>query len=259
VLKLLCHKLSSNLEYIIIYPISDLHVGDKSLDKECFRDFVKKIADDEHAYCVLVGDILNNAIVGSVSNSYNEEMPPKEQLKWARTELMPIKHKILGIVSGNHEYRSKKNTDTHLTEDLAEYLGIVNLFSEDELALKITFGKNGVSANPQMYTLYMTHGAGGGKKPGSGLNNAESLAMSVENADVYIVGHGHKRIAYKNAPRRIDAIHEKIQQIEKLFVMSSHWSSYFSGYAVRKMLTPSAGGSVPIKLYAYKKHAEATI
>jgi len=257
-LELIVHNLSEEFKMIKLFPLSDLHVGDKTFDKKMFRDFVKMVAVTPEYYSVLVGDLLNNAIINSVSNCYNEEMPPREQLKWVREELLPMKHKILGIVSGNHEYRSKKNTDTHLTEELAEYLGLAHLYREDELAIKITFGHS-TSGNSQVYIIYMTHGSGGGKRPGSGVNNTEMLTMSVENADIYIVGHGHKRWAYKNSPRRIDYIHEKVKQIEKLFVMSSHWSEFFSGYAARGMFTPSSKGSVPITMYAGKKYFEGTV
>lgn len=257
-LEMVTHKLSSNLEYIRLFPINDLHVGDKTLDKTMFRKFIKDIAENPNDYAVLIGDLLNNATKDSVSNVYNDEMSPRNQLLWVREELLPIKNKILGIVEGNHEHRSKKSTDTHLTADLADYLNLSHLYREEELVIKITFGQ-GRGNQPIMYTTYMTHGSGGGKMTGSKVNNTERLVTSVENADIYIVGHGHDKWASKKYPRRIDAIHGKIQQVEKLFVMSSHWAEFFGGYGARYMFTPTVPGSVPIKLYGDRKYFEATI
>ena len=258
-LDLITHNLVTSNDTIKIFPISDLHVGDKALDKRLFREFANKIATTENYYCLLVGDLMNNAIVGSVSNTYNEEMPPREQLKWLREELIPLKKKILGIVSGNHEYRSKKATDTDLTEELAEYLDLKHLYRDDELVVKISFGKINNAGNPATYTIYMTHGSGGGKMSGGKLNNIQSLVHSCDNADIYLTGHGHDKIGNKLQPRRIDYRHNKIVNIEKGFAMTGHWSEFFGGYAARGMFRPTATGPTIITLYGDKKYFELTI
>jgi predicted phosphodiesterase len=256
-LDMITHKLSGDFETLQIYPINDLHVGEKSCDKERFRAFVKFIAETPNAYTVLVGDLLNNAIVSSVSNTYEEDMTPSEAKKWLREELRPIKNKILAVVSGNHEYRSAKSTDTHLVEDICDYLDITQLYRPIEAFVKVTFGKRS-GGHSQAYGIYLTHGAGGGKKPGSAVNRIEELTMSVL-ADIYICGHFHRKIGMKHEYRHTDIIHETVTERERLFVIASHWASSFGGYASQKMLQPQAKGSAPITLYANRKHFEVTI
>jgi hypothetical protein len=108
-----------------------------------------------------------------------------------------------------------------------------------------------------MYGMYITHGNGGGKFVGASLNNLEKLSMSVM-ADIYVMGHVHKRSAYKHSYRHIDMYHNVVSERDRLFVTSSHWQ-HFGGYAATKLLQPSAKGAVPIVLYSERKHFEAII
>jgi predicted phosphodiesterase len=256
-LDMITHDLSGDIEKLVIYPISDIHVGTRNFEKEMFKKFVANIAKDKNAYVILCGDLINNNVVGSVGNIFEDEMPPGEQKKWLREELKPIKNKILAVVSGNHDSRSKRLTDCDPIEDVCDYLGIQRLYRPIEAFVKVTFGKQSVGANKQMYGIYMNHGAGGGSFPGASMNKIERMSMSV-NADIYVFGHFHKRMAYKHEHRHVDMIHNRITERERLFVVSSHWQT-FDGYAATKMLQPSAKGSVPITLYSDRKRMEATI
>ena len=256
-LDMIIHDLPGDIDKLMLYPISDIHVGCRSFDKEMFRRFIQRIASDKNAYVILCGDLMNNNLISSVGNVYEEEMPPSEQKKWLREELKPIKNKILAVVSGNHDSRSKRVSDSDPVEDICDYLGIEELYRPIEAFVKITFGKCRTGANKQMYGIYMNHGSGGGGFPGAAMNKIERVSMNV-SADIFVFGHYHKRMAYKHEYRHVDMIHNKISERERLFVVSSHWQS-FDGYAATKMLQPSAKGSVPITLYASEKKFEATI
>jgi len=250
-------RLPESFETVEIYPLSDLHIGDPKVDKRLFREFLNHIMAEPNRFIIYNGDNMNNAIKSSVSNVYNEEMNPREQKKWLQHELKPVKDRILVFVEGNHEGRTTKDTDQRIVEDIADYLDKGELYRENEAYIKLSFGKRKNSTRQMCYGIYVIHGNGGGKRPGSALNNIEMLCMGIE-ADVYIMGHVHKKIAYKNAYRKADLINNVITERERLFVVSSHWSE-FGGYAARKMYNPSAKGSVPIKLYDGVKKMEAVI
>lgn len=257
-MRIIQHDLSSSLDTVKLYPISDLHLGDGNTDLKMFRALVNTIKDTDNFYTVLVGDLINNAVVGSVSNSYEDTLTPHQQKRQLIEELKPIKDKILAVVPGNHEYRSRKTTDTHIIYDICDSLNILDRYCDDEAVVKLSFGKRNINNRRQCYSLYLTHGSGGGKRPGSAINNIEMAALSV-NADVFIFGHYHKKIAYKNQYRNIDLNNNIITERERLFIVSSHWAEFFGGYAARGMFVPSAKGSVPITLYAKEKYFEATI
>lgn len=239
-----------------IYPLSDLHIGDPKADIKMFRQFVANIKAEENRYIVCVGDLLNNAIKTSISNVYNETMSPRKQVAFLAEELEPIKDRILCMVEGNHEYRSTKDVDQSPSERLAEKLGCKHYY-QDEAAIKISLGK-GYNQKPITYTIYLTHGASGGKWPGNAINNTIHLALSLENCDIVIVGHSHKKVASKIAKRHFDVRNNVVRQIENLVVVSSHWSD-LSGYAARKMLLPSAKGTIPIILDGRKKEMLAVV
>ena len=255
---MIIHELSGNIEQLEIYPLSDLHIGDPKTDIKAFRKFVKFIKAEPNRYLIFNGDNINNAIKSSVSNVYNESMNPKEQKKFLRLELQSVENRFLCFVEGNHEHRSTKETDSTIVEDIAEWLGHGDLYRDDEAFIKVSFGKKAKDGRRATYSLYVVHGTGGGKRPGSSVNNIEFSSMAIDNLDVMVMGHAHKRIAYKYQKRVIDMYNNKVRYNDVLCVVSSAWQD-FSGYAARKMLTPGAKGAVPIVLSGREKKAEAII
>lgn len=250
-------NLSEQFETVEVFPLSDLHVGSSTTDYKLFDKFIKHILAAPNRFIIYNGDNINNATKNSKSNVYSESMRPREQKKWLINELKPVRDRILVFVEGNHEARSAKETDQSIVEDIAEALGKPSLYREDEAYIKLTFGKRTGNGKRQCYGIYVTHGSGGGGTPGAALNRLEKVALGTE-ADCYIVGHVHKKMAYKNGYRAVDMINNKVTERERLFVVSSHWAD-FGGYAAKLMLTPSAKGSVPITLYAKEKRMEAII
>jgi predicted MPP superfamily phosphohydrolase len=62
-----------NRDFAYIIPISDLHIGDVYFNEEKFiklRDWVK---EQENAFVILLGDILNCATKNSISDVYSEK------------------------------------------------------------------------------------------------------------------------------------------------------------------------------------------
>lgn len=256
-MNVIVHSLPQEFETLEIYPLSDLHYGDPNVDMDAFNRFTDMILEQPNRYIVSIGDNVNNSLKSSVGDVYMETASPREQRKWLKQRLEPLKDRILVMVDGNHEYRSTKDADASITLDIADSLGLTSLYADDEAVLKVTFGKKAENGKPRCFTVYCVHGSGGGKRPGSAVNNIEMLAMSID-ADIYIIGHVHKRIAYKNSFRRIDTRNNNVIYRERLFVVTSLWLN-FGGYAARKMMIPSAKGSVPIILDARTGQMEAHV
>lgn len=254
--RILAHNLPEEFDTVELYPLSDLHYGDPACDVPAFERFAEYILAAPNRYLLSIGDNINNATKSSVSNVYNETCPPREQKKWLIKRLEPLKERILVMMDGNHEYRNTKDVDGSITYDIADKLGIASVYKDNEAVIKVTFGKKD-NGKRNCYTVYCTHGNGGGKRPGGAVNNLELLGLSVD-ADIFVIGHSHKRMAYKSTFRRIDTKNGVIYPVERLFVVSSSWTT-FSGYAARKMLIPSANGSVPVILHGKEKRMDAVI
>lgn len=250
--KILVSDLSSDFEYIELYPISDMHIGDPTFKEKEFVQLINYIKKTENAFAICIGDLINNATKSSVSNVYEETMPPKEQKKKAIEYLQPIKEKILAITGGNHEYRSMKDTDNDITYDIAMILGIEDKYSQDDIKLKVSLGRKKENQKKATYNIFATHGYGGGKRIGSTMNNMELSGLNYENVDLYIFGHAHKKAVYKNAVFAFDDKNNCIIEKERYFVLTSSWTGYAS-YAKRGLLIPSANRSVKIVLSGREK------
>ena len=125
-----------------IYPYGDWHVGDKSCDMALVKESIRKVADAPNAYCILNGDLMNNATKASVSDSYAERMPPMEQLNLILSLLSPIKDKILSIEDGNHERRSYREDGIDLSRLVARELGIEDRYSQGGNLIFLRFGQS---------------------------------------------------------------------------------------------------------------------
>ena len=79
---------------IVIYPISDLHIGSQETMMKEWKDFKKKLLSEPDSYITIGGDMMNNGTKNSVTNVYEETMRPREQKKWLVEQLSDIKDKI---------------------------------------------------------------------------------------------------------------------------------------------------------------------
>jgi predicted phosphodiesterase len=240
-----------------ILPLSDLHVGDRNCDIKAFDKFIEYVLSAPNRYLIYNGDNIDNATRNSVGDVYSSLMPPHKQKKWLQKKLEPVKDRILVFVEGNHSRRTTRDADVHIVEDIADHLGKADLYREDEAYIKLKFGRRKSSGSQMVYTIYVTHGSGGGKRPGSAVNNIELLGLGTD-ADIYVIGHVHKKIGYKSTIRKADLRNNNIIAEERLFVISSSWLN-FGGYAVQHMLVPGAKGSAPITLYGGEKKMEVVI
>ncbi len=84
------------------------------------------------------------------------------------------------------------------------------------------------------------------------------LALTLENCDIVIVGHSHKKLGYRFRSRRFDPRNNRLEQVDKLCVVASAWQD-LGGYAARKMYVPGAKGKTPIILNGREKYAYVVI
>jgi len=237
-----------------LYPVSDMHVGDILFNHVEFYEFTQMILAEPYRYIAVNGDILNNNLKHSAGSSFEDILSPNDQKKEAIRMLKPLRERIACINGGNHEERTKREAGMDVTEEIAEHLGVP--YNEDHNLLKVCIGK-GKNGKKQIYTVYITHGSGGGKKPGSALNNIEELSKNIL-ADVYVMSHVHKLIGHRAVFQEPDLRNGKITYREQLYVISAGWLDY-GGYPVQKMMRPQIRGANPIKLYGNEKKTELTI
>ncbi len=242
---------------IIIYPISDVHLGAAEHMTRQWSQFCVDLLERPNAYVTLGGDLINNATRTSVSNVFDETMRPREQKKVMVEMLTPIKNRILCTVTGNHERRSGKDVDNDPTYDIMTKLDLEHLYRENIAFVKIQLGKRtGIKSTSSKqrptYVLAVTHGNGNGMLTGSSVNQTERFGYALDGCDVFISGHTHKPYVTQPSKIKIDPRNNIVTVVPFKVVSSSSWLNY-GGYAAHKMLNPSSHALQIITLSGTKK------
>ena len=246
-------------EQIEIHPMADLHIGDNNCDYKSILERIDYIKVTPNAYCVLDGDLMDTAIASSIGDTYGANLQPMEQLKQCVKIFEPIKDKILAVLPGNHENRAYKTDGLDITEILCSQLGIPEKYSPTTALLFIRMGKGNKQSHyrKQLYTVYVTHGSGGGRKEGGKINRLADLA-SIIDADVYIHSHTHLPIIMKQAFYRIDVRNSTVGIVEKLFVNTASNLDY-GGYGEAQAYKPNSKETPVIYLSGRKKYSRARL
>lgn len=255
-LKFIEVNLSEKFETVEIFALSDLHIGKKDCDLKLFDKWLDFILEKDNRFVILNGDLLESATKTSKSFDYTG-MSPQEELDLLTEKLTKIKDRILGATTGNHELRmSENNYDP--TKRLMKDLGLVERYGGIEILIKLTFGKRKSKTKRQCYTIYSTHGSAGGKRKGTAVNGINDLAYGVL-ADVYITGHCHKKDVNSDLIRIPDLRNNRIMNIKRMYLISSHWMASMPSYAARIGCQPSTKGCSMAILYASEKHIVGVI
>lgn len=251
--------LGRELRSLEIHTFSDWHIGDKSCDIDAIKKQIEYIREHENAYVICNGDLMNNATKTSVSDCYAEEIPPMEQLQTLCDLLEPIKDKILLLTQGNHEARTYRNDGIDLTALLAKQLGIYDKYVREGGVLFLRFGETSARSHhrPQLYSLYCTHGSGGGRKEGAKAIRLADMA-SIVDCDIYVHSHTHLPMVMKQNFFRIDTANSNISEVEKLFVNTSAQLKY-GGYGQTYEFKPSNTTSPIIYLNGSRKEFAAKL
>ena len=206
---------------IRVWPIADVHIGARECDLGGFTSFLRRVQACEDDYLVLVGDLLNNATRSSVSDVYEEMLPPSAQIDKAVELLSPVADRILGAVGGNHELRSKKDVDLSPLYAVMLMLGKGELYRDNLCFIRVVLGEK-VSDN---YTMLLVHGKSANKK--------RHFAYSVEGVDAIISGHTHDGIVEKPAAL-VFSTRNTITVRPIVSVTATSWLDY-GGYAARAL------------------------
>lgn len=246
-------------EQIEIHPMADLHIGDSMCDFKLIQERIEHIKNTPNAYCILDGDLMDTAICSSIGDTYGANLQPMEQLRQCVKIFEPIKDKILCVLPGNHESRVYKSDGLDMTELMCAQLGIPQKYSPTTALVFIRFGKTSGNRHnrPQLYTAYVTHGSGGGRKEGGKVNRLADLAAIVD-ADIYIHAHTHLPLVFKESFFRVSGSNSSVALVDKLFINTSASLNY-GGYGDKAGFKPASKASPVIYLDGTKRDMYARL
>lgn len=258
-MKVIKIDLPRELSSIELHIFADEHLGDLCCDVKRLLQRIEYVKNTPTAYCILNGDIIDNATKTSIGDTYAQTISPMEQLSRATEIFEPIKDKILCITHGNHENRTYKNEGINLSCLLARQLGLEDRYTPTSATLFIRFGKGGASTRNRKvcYTLYVLHGTGGGRKEGGKINRLADMA-SIIDTDIYIHSHTHLPMIMKQAFHRIDTANSAVAIVDKLFVNTAA-NLKCGGYGEAGAFKPNSKETPIIYLNGKKKSFEAKL
>lgn len=245
---------------IEIHPMADLHIGDAHCDYKGILERLEHIKNTPNAYVILDGDLMDTAISTSVGDTYGATLSPMEQLKECVKLFEPIRDRILCVLPGNHENRVYRTDGLDVTQLMCSQLGLQDRYSPTTALLFVRFGEQSRRASDgrrQLYTIYVTHGAGGGRRPGGKVNRLEDLA-GIADADIYVHAHTHLPLIFKQAFYRVSGSNSSIALVDKLFVNTSASLNY-GGYGDAAGFKPASRRAPVIYLDGHKRDMYAQL
>ncbi len=239
--------------WINIQPLSDMHVGNALCDKDKFRKCVRRIKDDPSRYTILMGDSFDSILPDGDkrydTQAIDQELDtPQKQMNWLERELYPIREKIIGIHTGNHEETVRKRHFHDYTQELADNLEVKYLGWIAFTTLKL-YRKN--STERHSYKIFSGHSGYGGGRAGGNLNKIQDLAGSF-TADIYLTGHTHQIIASKEILTSVDQHGHLVERARIFGVCGSFLKTYGVGtisYPEVKIMRPTRTGTITISIH----------
>jgi len=232
---------------VYVVNLGDVHVGNAYFNKKEFEKTLKFINDNDNVFVVLSGDLLENTTKSSVGSVYEQKLTPSEQKYIMIDYLKPIKSKILGCVSGNHEARKGNNdVDVDLTLDISQALGIP--YNPYAIINYLSVGQDEKKKNRAVtYSIHTTHGSGGGATVTSSVNMALKPTKKISGINVYFNGHSHQKL-YVQMHDRVFYSQSKVVRDMDYYVVSTGSYLNYGGYASKANLQSKSTGSMGVLL-----------
>lgn len=162
-----------------LYIVSDAHCGAHGFAKKEFTKYISKIAADDKAAVIVLGDLIDNATQGSKGCVFSQRVMPQKQIEMIIDLLGPIKEKIIFFCIGNHCERSFRQTGSDPGYTMCLGLGCIDKYN-------YVHGFITIKAGSKTYKLYATHNIGKAE------SKLKTIARSHPDCDVVVGGHIHQ-------------------------------------------------------------------
>lgn len=233
--KLVSHRTTESKMYLL--PWGDVHWGHPSCDREKALGYLEW-AEKADARIILMGDLIENSTRASVgAGVYEQTSNPDQQIAEILDVLEPHRGRILGLLTGNHEERTFKDSGVDPSRYIARVLDVPYLRYAGFLRLYV--GGTG-------YTVYATHGAAGAATSAGKLNAIKKLS-NVAEADVYLMGHVHDLVAETSLRQVVDTKNKTVRERRRHFVITGNFLTYHDSYGQMKCYEPAKLGAPRVR------------
>jgi len=246
---------------IYVIPFGDIHYSSKLCHREKFDEWCAWAAEKDNAYFLGMGDyddlgstserkILNNRDLHEATIETLDDLYMRHT--WELSEKLKfMKGRIIGLMEGNHygEFQSGITTTQKMCDILGtKYLGV-------SAFVRLTLRKtNAKSTHSSSVDIWAHHGKGASRMAGGSLNAVEHMAGAAE-ADIYLMGHDHKKSVAYATRLRLGESNRGVPKLKERKILLARTGSFLRGYVPGKvsyvadrMLNPSNLGTVKIEL-----------
>jgi hypothetical protein len=240
---------------INIVPLGDFHIGDKAFTKDSRKKligYIHYIKKNKNAYAFLMGDLINNATLNSPSSPFQQNLNMNEQVDYVIELLKPIKDKILGAITGNHENRLERYAGYNPTISICDRLGIYYFGYSGVVIFRLGCRKSGKTKGEcprASFVGYFHHTTGGGSTVGGKINRADKLKNLICNADFYAGAHNHQLSCSHDVIFRVNETAEKIEELRQMKITTGGYLEFNESYVESSMMPPVKLGSPRIHLF----------
>lgn len=247
-------ELSSEIKEIEILPLGDVHFGSPEFNNVLFDETIEKIKNQDNLYCILLGDLIECVTKDSVGDLFTQQGTPQTQAASIVEKLKPIKHKILGMTSGNHENRVFKSTGFDISYYIADKLELLDKYNKGSFVLFVKFGiRRGNTNKKHSFSIVISHGVASSTKKAGKLNSLLKMSEVVSGADIYVMGHVHDFICTYEENFIIDPQNKIIKPKISCLITQGAFLD-FGGYGYEKGYKPLAQKYGIISLGYVSKH-----
>lgn len=243
--------ISCESDQIEIIPFGDVHFGSPNCNLKKFKDLINYISLTPNCYAIGMGDywdcITHQDKRFDPDNSFEVMDKQYEDFK---DIIEPIRHKLICLLTGNHEYKLHTAGIGDLTKRLSSELGVPYAGFSSFIKIKIT-----PKTHQRSLMIYAHHGWSASRKSGGVINAVENLAQYYE-ADLYLVGHSHHLSSSKRSQVNYYGSRDILFCNTGSFLETSTWGR--TSYSERANYPPNRLGVVKIKYYPIKGRLYAT-
>lgn len=249
---------------VVLVLLGDLHLGAANVREDLIEQLAQRL-NGEHVYWVDIGDSID------AINMRDPRFDPRMLPEWIgladlidipKAQVERYKHyfgklgkNCLARLYGNHEMTLQKYSERDIYRALNEavdlppgralgYSGFVRLRFRQMCNEKVV--------QTWTQTLYLSHGATGGKLAGGKALNLERLSLGWD-ADIYVVGHSHTKMVLQKRMIGLSPRKNEIEDRHKIMINVGAYMDGATGYAERKGMYAQAMGHVELWCYPSEK------
>lgn len=214
---------------IELLHITDVQFGHVECRVHRVQEYIQWVLKEPNRYVLFGGDMIDSATLLSVGSPWENIAEPQSQIFKFCELFAPLRPRILGYVSGNHERRTIKT------------FGDAGILIASLLQIPISRGKQFIDIHfgqHKPFKVSLWHGGGAARTAGAKMQMLHRF-MQEADSQVYLVGHLHDAMVKfdwrsTRKPGRNDIHMTKIAG-----AMSSSFLSHWGTYAEVAGLSPS--------------------